>query len=77
MESCKGRKVSGIVKLLDGQHPQTVGIAACSGHWAKGQPIARDKGVNFDTLLPIDLEHMDPVSLNIETSVRVRVTKLL
>ena len=76
VESYQGRKVTGTVKLMEGQHPQTMGIAATAGHWAKGQPIARGKGTNFDTLLPMDFEHMDPVCGNIETAVRVRVRKL-
>ncbi|MBW2028536.1 MAG: molybdopterin-dependent oxidoreductase [Deltaproteobacteria bacterium] len=73
IESAYGRKVRGPVKLMEGQHPRTIGIAACSGHWAKGMPIARGKGTNFDTLIENDLEHCDPVSLNLETAVRVRV----
>jgi molybdopterin-containing oxidoreductase family molybdopterin binding subunit len=71
-----GRKVKGTLRLMEGQHPQTVGIAACSGHWAKGQPIARGKGTNFDILLELDSKHVDPYSGNIETSVRVNVKKL-
>jgi len=76
VETYQGRKVTGTVKLLEGQHPQTLGIAATAGHWAKGQPIARGKGANFDTLLPIDLEHVDPICGNIETAVRVKVRKV-
>jgi anaerobic selenocysteine-containing dehydrogenase len=76
IETYQGRKARGIVKLLEGQHPQTVGIAATAGHWAKGQPIAKGKGTNFDTLLPFDFEHMDPVCGNIETAVRVMVKKV-
>ena len=76
LETYQGRKVTGTVKLLEGQHPQTIGIAATAGHWAIGQPIARGKGANFDTLLPMDFEHMDPVCGNIETSVRVKVRKI-
>jgi len=76
IETYQGRKARGIVKLLEGQHPQTVGIAATAGHWAKGQPIAKGKGTNFDTLLPFDFEHMDPVCGNIETAVRVQVRKV-
>ena len=53
-----------------------MGIAACSGHWAKGLPIAKGKGTNFDTLLELDLQHVDPVSWVIETSVRVKVKKV-
>jgi len=76
VETYQGRKVTGVVKLLEGQHPLTVGIAATAGHWATGQPIARGKGSNFDTLLPMDFEHVDPVCGTIETAVRVSVSKL-
>jgi anaerobic selenocysteine-containing dehydrogenase len=76
VETYQGRKAEGTVKLMEGQHPQTIGIAATSGHYAKGQPIALGKGTNFDTLLPMDFEHMDPICGNIETAVRVRVSKL-
>jgi molybdopterin-containing oxidoreductase family molybdopterin binding subunit len=76
VETYKGRRVSGRVKLLQGQHPLTVGIAATAGHWAKGQPIARGKGSSFDYLLPIDFDHVDPICGNIETAVRVKVRKL-
>ena len=53
----------------------SVAIAACSGHWAKGMPIAKGKGTNFDALLQIDSKHMDPLVLNIETCVRAKVYK--
>jgi len=76
VESYKGRKVTGTVKLMEGHHPQTVGIAATAGHWATGQPIAKGKGTNFDNLLPFDWEHMDPICGTIETAVRVSVKKI-
>lgn len=76
IESVYGKKVKGPVKTMEGQHPRLVGIAACSGHWAKGMPIARGKGTNFDTLLELDLEHCDPISLNMETAVRVKIAKV-
>jgi anaerobic selenocysteine-containing dehydrogenase len=75
LESTNGEKVHGHVKVMRGQHPLTVGIAACSGHWAKGMPIAYQKGTNFDTLIACDLAHVDPVSLNIETAARIKVRK--
>ena len=76
LESVAGRKVIGTLKLLEGIHPRSVSIAACSGHWAKGLPIAKGKGANFDTLMEIDLRHVDPICLNIETAVRVKVRKV-
>ena len=77
VESTTGGNVRGTVKLMEGQHPQTMGIAACSGHWTKGMPIARGKGAHFDALMACDLEHVDPVSLKIETAARVRVRKVM
>ncbi len=76
IESCYGRKVEGQLKLMVGQHPQVVGIAACSGHWAKGMPVAKGKGTNFDELLELDQEHLDPICTTIETAVRIRVRKI-
>jgi len=76
LETVVGRKVRGVLKTMEGHHPQTIGIPACSGHWAPGMPIAKDKGTNFDALLELDLKHVDPISLNIETSVRVKATKV-
>jgi hypothetical protein len=62
--------------VLKGIQRQAVGIAACSGHWANGMPIAKGKGTNFDILLEMDLKHQDPVCLNMETAVRVSVRKI-
>ncbi|MBI4296112.1 MAG: molybdopterin-dependent oxidoreductase [Chloroflexi bacterium] len=76
IESADRRTVTGRLKVMEGQHPQTMGIAACSGHWAKGLPIAKDKGTNFDILLELDLQHVDPVSWVIETCARVKVKKV-
>lgn len=73
LETVTGRSVTGTLKVMEGLHPQAIAIAACSGHWAAGLPIARGKGTNFDDLLEIDLNHADPVSLNLETAVRVKV----
>ena len=76
VESFSHRKVIGRLKLIEGQHPQVIGIAACSGHWAKGQPIAKGKGTNFDILLELDQEHLDPICTSIETCAKTRVHKL-
>lgn len=75
LESVKGREVTGRLKVMEGIHRHVAGIAACTGHWGKGMPIARGKGTNFDILLEVDLKHMDPVCLNMETAVRVKIRK--
>ncbi len=38
-------------------------------------PIARDKGVFFNSLLTFDLKHTDLVSLTIDCDARVKVYK--
>jgi molybdopterin-containing oxidoreductase family molybdopterin binding subunit len=47
-------------------HPEVIGIAGHAGHWAKGKPLSRGKGVNFNTLLPYGPEHMDTISSSID-----------
>ncbi len=76
IESFSGRRVQGRLKFIEGQHPQVIGIAACSGHWAKGQPIARGKGTNFDVLLELDQEHLDPICTTLETCAKTKVRKI-
>lgn len=75
LETPHGRREKGILKVLEGQHPRTVAIAGQAGLWARGRPIARGKGSNFDRLLESDLNHYDPLTLNLETAVPVKVYK--
>jgi len=76
IESLSGRKVTGRLKLMEGQHPQVVGIATCGGHWTKSQPIALGKGTNFNELLELDQDHLDPICTTLETCVRARIRKI-
>jgi anaerobic selenocysteine-containing dehydrogenase len=73
VESDTGRRVKGRVKLMQGIHPQVIAFAATSGHWSRHMPIAFGKGTHFNDLLEIDKEHVDPVSLSVESSVKVKV----
>ena len=75
IESIYGNRIRGTLKLRKGQHPQTIGLVS-AGHWAKGKPIAAGKGTLFTTLLESRLENCDPVTLNIETCAKVKVTKV-
>jgi len=61
---------------MTGIHPKAVASVAGGGGWAKGRPIARDKGVMFNNLLINDMDHKCPVTLSIETAVRVKVYKV-
>ena len=76
IESAYGRKVTGWVKTMQGQHPQTIAISACSGGWAVGQPIAYGKGANFNILMESDFKHSCPVCFNAETAVGAKVYKI-
>jgi molybdopterin-containing oxidoreductase family molybdopterin binding subunit len=73
IESDHGRIINGPIKISQGIHPDVIAIAATAGHWAKGQPIAYNKGVHFDKLIELDMEHVDPTNLNMETSVKVKI----
>jgi anaerobic selenocysteine-containing dehydrogenase len=76
LETPAGRKVTGTLKTMQGQHPKTVAIAACSGAWAKGAPVAYGKGTNFNILLESDFKHACPVSFSQETATMVKVYKV-
>ena len=46
------------------------------GGWAKGRPIARGKGVNFNELLPADHRHIDPICGAFEICVKLKAYKV-
>jgi molybdopterin-containing oxidoreductase family molybdopterin binding subunit len=75
IESIFGHKIRGALKLRKGQHPQTIALVS-AGHWAKGQPIAANKGANFYELLEPKFENCDPLAFTMEMSVRVKVNKV-
>ena len=75
LESSYGRKITGTVKTMEGMHPKCIAIAACSGGWAKGAPIAYGKGTNFNILLESDFKHACPVCWSQETATMVKVYK--
>jgi hypothetical protein len=54
---------------------QAVGIEAHFGHWSPGMPNARGKGINFNFLLPTDIEHIDRISTDLDHCVQVKVDK--
>jgi anaerobic selenocysteine-containing dehydrogenase len=76
LETPYGRKESGVVKLMEGQHPKSVGIAGQAGLWSESRPIAKGKGSNFNKILPCDVKHFDPITLCIETAVAVKIYKM-
>jgi molybdopterin-containing oxidoreductase family molybdopterin binding subunit len=76
VEAAEAGRVKGRVRLIQGIHPEVVGIANNGGHWSPHMPIARDKGVFFEALMPLTWRHLDPVSVSIDCDARVRVVKV-
>ncbi|OGA33635.1 MAG: hypothetical protein A3G80_04115 [Betaproteobacteria bacterium RIFCSPLOWO2_12_FULL_62_13b] len=68
-------KVRATVKLTECIHPEVVGIGGHFGHFSPGMPISLGKGVNFNSLLPTDLEHIDKISTALDHCVQVKVYK--
>ncbi|MCO5100257.1 MAG: molybdopterin-dependent oxidoreductase [Burkholderiaceae bacterium] len=75
IETETGRRVAGRIKLTEGIQPETLGIAACAGHWTEHQPVAQGKGVFFNDLIEIDFEHTSPVNLNMDVCTKVKITR--
>ena len=65
-------KVLGIVKVTECIHPEAVGISSHFGSLAEQKPVAYGKGVQFNRLLPGDL---DPVSTGVDACVKVKIYK--
>ena len=76
VEGADGGSIRGRARLTEGVHPEVLAVANNGGHWAKGMPFARGKGVFFNQLLPMDLEHTDLVSLSMDCDARVRVKRI-
>lgn len=72
-----GQTVEGVAVLTDGIHPEVIAYASGGGHWAKHLPIASQKGKGIcpEWLIPLNWEHLDSVSFNLDLCVKVKVTK--
>lgn len=66
--------VTGKVRLSEGIHPEVVAVAGINGHWAKGLPVARGRGMHFNSLVPFDLDNVDKLSSGFDSKVKVHVT---
>ena len=69
------RKVRATAKVTQCIHPQAVGVGGHFGHWSPGMPVSRGKGVNFNSLCPTDIDHIDMISTALDHCVQVRVYK--
>jgi anaerobic selenocysteine-containing dehydrogenase len=76
IESWRGLKVNGVLQVRKAQHPNTLTIMGVTGHWAKGQPIARRKGVHFNSLIELRFSDIDPITASLDPLVKVKVRKI-
>lgn len=71
----RATSVTGRVHLTEAIHPDTVAIGGISGHWAKGMPAARGRGLHFNSLIPLDLDNVDKLSSAFDSKAKVRVER--
>lgn len=69
-------KVKAVAKLTQCIHPEVVGIAGHFGHWAKGMPVSKGKGVAYNPLLPHSLDVIDKISTALDNCVPIRISKV-
>ena len=70
-------KVVGRLRVTELVHPECVNTCGTFGHWAKGMPISKNKGVLHNSLLPPPrLERIDTLSGQIDQCVRVKIYKV-
>ena len=72
-----GHKVEGRATLSEAIHPEVVAYCSGGGHWSKNLSIAsqRGKGVNPEWLMPLGWDYLDGVSLNLDTCIKVKLTR--
>ncbi len=75
LENPEGKRVRGWVSLSEGIEPHHLAIAAIGGHWGNYMPIAKGKGTFFNDLVMMDEPHTDPLTLNQDICVRVKIYK--
>lgn len=75
VENQMGAKVTGKIKLAHAIHPKVIAMVTLGG-WAKGRPIAKGKGINFNQLLIGNQNYVCPITGVVEGAVKVKVTKL-
>lgn len=76
IETWRGLKTEGVLQTRQGIHPEAMGVMGVSGHWAEGQPIAKGKGVNFNSLIDTKVEDLDPICGTVDICVKCKLTRI-
>ncbi|MBI2989522.1 MAG: molybdopterin-dependent oxidoreductase [Deltaproteobacteria bacterium] len=71
-----GYKACGVARLSECVHPDVVAIASCFGHWSRGRQTDSDRGVNFNSFIPLDIRGMEMLSGDYDQCALVTVRKL-
>lgn len=74
-ENLVGDRSIARVKLTKLIHPNVIGGVGLGG-WAKGRPIAKGKGVRFNTLLRSNHKRIDAITSSFESGARVKAYKI-
>ncbi|MGD8836494.1 MAG: molybdopterin-dependent oxidoreductase [Desulfobacteraceae bacterium] len=75
VETWRGLKVRGVLQVREAMRPDCVSMMGVAGHWATGLPIAKGKGVNFNSLIETRFSDLDPICASLDPLVKVKVTK--
>lgn len=68
--------IMGLVKLTEGVHPETVAVSNALTRWVKYHMVVKPGGGNYNRLLPANLRNTCACSGQMETTAKVKVTKL-
>ena len=75
VENLVGDRSAARVKLTKLIHPNVIGAVGLGG-WARGRPIAKGKGVRFNTLLRSNWKRICPITSSFESGARVKAYKI-
>jgi len=71
-----GYTARGRARLSQCVHPEVVAIASCFGHWSRGQRSGPDKGVNFNSFIPLNIRGMEMLSGDYDHCALVTIRKV-
>ncbi|MBI2873977.1 MAG: molybdopterin-dependent oxidoreductase [Firmicutes bacterium] len=75
VESTNGYQSRAVARVAETIHPEVVAIMGTQGHWVDGQPMARGKGVHWNSMLEYDVKRIDKLSAALDACVKVKIVK--
>jgi len=76
IESSFGSTATGVARLTEGLHPETISIPGVLGRKITSNPKARGKGVHFNSLIRYSFDQMDMLSAALDACVKVKIKSL-